>query len=66
MDCHFRDLPDFQSSEARLMAKPENDSPQEITHKIKSSQPNLMILVLLEWGKNALSSKVKKDNCWSE
>ena len=28
-------------------ANPENDSPQEITHKIKSSQPNLMILVLL-------------------
>ena len=25
-----------------------------------------MILVLLEWGKDALSSKVKKDNCWSE
>ena len=21
MDCHFRDLPDFQSSEARLMTK---------------------------------------------
>ena len=48
MDCHFRDLPDFQSSEARfMMANPENDSPQEITHKIKSYQPNLMILVLL-------------------
>ena len=50
MDCHFRDLPDFQSSEARindkLMANPENDSPLEITHKIKSSQPNLLILVL--------------------
>ena len=28
-------------------ANPENDSPSEITHKIKSSQPNLMILVLL-------------------
>ena len=31
MDCHFRDLPDFHSSEARLMtnewANPENDSP---------------------------------------
>ena len=25
-----------------------------------------MILVLLWWGKDALSSKVKKDNCWSE
>ena len=51
MDCHFWDLPDFQSSEARLMTKlmanAENDSPQEITHKIKSSQPNLMILVSL-------------------
>ena len=48
------------------MANPENDSPWEITHKIKSSQPNLMILMLLIWGKDALSSKVKKDNCWSE
>ena len=28
-------------------ANPENYSPWEITHKIKSSQPNLMILVLL-------------------
>ena len=28
-------------------ANPENDSPWEITHKIKGSQPNLMILVLL-------------------
>ena len=28
-------------------ANPENDSPYEITHKTKSSQPNLMILVLL-------------------
>ena len=31
MDCHFRDLTDFQSSEAmindKLMAYPENDSP---------------------------------------
>ena len=27
MDCHFRDLPDFQSSKARLMTNPENDSP---------------------------------------
>ena len=25
-----------------------------------------MILVLLWWRKDALSSKVKKDNCWSE
>ena len=52
MDCHFWDLPDFQSSEARLyndksMANPENDSPSVITHKLKSFQPNLMILVLL-------------------
>ena len=30
-----------------IMANPENDSPYEITHKIKSSQPNLLILVLL-------------------
>ena len=28
-------------------ANPENDSLKEITHKIKSSQPKLMILVLL-------------------
>ena len=28
-------------------ANPANDNPQEITHKIKSSQPNLMILVLV-------------------
>ena len=25
-----------------------------------------MILVLLKRGKDALSTKVKKDNCWSE
>ena len=25
-----------------------------------------MILVLLKWGKDALSSKVEKNNCWSE
>ena len=25
-----------------------------------------MILVLLQWGKEVLSSKVKKDNCWLE
>ena len=30
-----------------LMANFENDSPFEITHKIKGSQPNVMILVLL-------------------
>ena len=28
-------------------ANPEDDSPYEIPHKIKSSQPNLMILVLI-------------------
>ena len=28
-------------------ANPENDSPSEITNKMKSFQPNLMILVLL-------------------
>ena len=28
-------------------ANPENDSPKEIAHKVKSFQPNLMILVLL-------------------
>ena len=49
MDCHFRDLPDFQSFEARwqINGNPTNDSRLEITHKIKSFQPNLMILVLL-------------------
>ena len=31
----------------KLMVNPENDSPWEITHKIKSFQPNFMILVLL-------------------
>ena len=30
-----------------------------ITHKLKSSQPNLMILVLIKWGEDALSSMVK-------
>ena len=48
MDCHFRDLPDFRGTiNDKWMANPENHSPSEITHKIKSSQPNLMILVLL-------------------
>ena len=28
-------------------ANPDNDSPYEITHKIKSSQPKFMILVLI-------------------
>ena len=42
------------------LANPEGDSPLEITHKIKSSQQNLMILVLIYWEENALSSKVKK------
>ena len=31
MDCHFRDLPDFQNSAGtindKLMSNPENDSP---------------------------------------
>ena len=31
----------------KSMANPENDSPSVITDKMKSSQPNLMILVLL-------------------
>ena len=49
MDCHFRDLPDFQSFAARwqINGKSQNDSRSVITHKIKSFQPNLMILVLL-------------------
>ena len=44
----------------KLMANPENDSPSEITYKIKSFQPNFMILVLLYWGKDALSSYIKE------
>ena len=36
-----------RASELWNRANPENDSPYEITHQIKSSQPNLMILVLL-------------------
>ena len=38
---------------------PKNDSPYEITHKIQSSQPNLMILVLL-WGKMLYPARWKK------
>ena len=43
-------------------ANTEGDRPLEITHKIKSSQPNFMILMLIYmyWEENALSSKVKK------
>ena len=44
----FARFPEFRGTiNDKLMANPENDSPKEITHKIKSSQPNLMILVLL-------------------
>ena len=44
----FARVPEFRGTitNDKLMANPENDSPLEITHKIKSSQPNLMILVL--------------------
>ena len=43
----FARFPEFRGTiNDKLMANPENDSPQEITHKIKSFQPNLMILVL--------------------
>ena len=50
--CHnknsFARFPEFWGAiNDKLMANPENDSPWEITLKIKSSQPNLMILVLL-------------------
>ena len=49
MDCHFRDLPISRVSrhDDKLLANPKNDSRLEITHKIKSFQPYLMILVLL-------------------
>ena len=56
----------------KLMANPENDSPLEITHKIKSFQPNLMILVYNEekmfyparWKKITVDqSKVLKIDC---
>ena len=42
-------VPSFEGppTNENLMAKPENDSPYENTHKIKSFQPNCMILVLL-------------------
>ena len=49
MDCHFQDLPLMSLIVPRKSGKSrkcENDSPFEITHKIKSSPPNLMILVL--------------------
>ena len=62
MDYHFRDMPLICYHASKLggnRANPEGDSPLEITHKIKSSQPNLMILVLIYWKENALSSKVK-------
>ena len=64
MDCHFRGgggCPDLWSSiNDKLVANPENDSPYEITHKIKSSPPHLMILVLLYWGKDALATQAEK------
>ena len=53
MDCHFRDLPDFQKvsrHDDKLMAKSqlwEMTVDKKLAHKIKSFQPNLMILVLL-------------------
>ena len=44
----FARFPEFRGMiNDTLMANPENDSQYEITHKIKSSQPNFMILVLL-------------------
>ena len=48
------------------MANPENDSPQEITHKIKRSQPNLRILVPIIMRKRWSIQQGEKDNCWSE
>ena len=49
MDCHFRDLPDFQCFEARweIIGKSQNWQSIRSTHKIKSFLPNLMIFVLL-------------------
>ena len=44
----FARFPEFRGTiNDKSMANHENDSPSVITHKIKSSQPNLMILVLL-------------------
>ena len=42
---------------------PENDSPSEMTHKIKSSQPKFDDIGVITMRKDALSSKVNKDNC---
>ena len=59
MDCNFRDLPLIINfvivpRNSGNRANPENDSPSEITHKKKSSQPNLMILVLVYNGEKIL------------
>ena len=44
----FARFPEFRGTiNDKSMANHKNDSPSVITHKIKSSQPNLMILVLL-------------------
>ena len=44
----FARFPEFRGRiNDKSMANPENESPWVSTHKIKSSQPNLMILVLL-------------------
>ena len=49
MKCHFWDLIKLSlvvprsSGNRANWANPQNDSPEEITHKIKISQPNLMI-----------------------
>ena len=48
MDCNFWDTPLICLETQGNRANPEYDSPQEITHKTKSSQPD------------ALFSKVKK------
>ena len=50
MDCHFRDLPlvCHRASKLREIGQiPKMTVHKKITHKIKSSQPNLMILVLI-------------------
>ena len=67
MDCHVRNMPLICYRASKLgeigQIYPKGDSPLEMTHNIKSSQPNLMILVLIYGEENALSSTVKKDNC---
>ena len=41
MDCHFRDLPDFQSSEARLMTASAAHAPTQHIPAFNQLQRNL-------------------------